>query len=87
MSAMSIASRHNQHPEQAGFSGCVRPHEQVHVFVELKPGHFKRTIIHRGTTRGKKIAISGIAEGTPVVTEGAFYLGAELAKSGFAQSD
>lgn len=57
------------------------------VFVELKPGHFKQTRIHRGTTRGKKIAISGIAEDTPVVTEGAFYLGAELAKSGFAQSD
>lgn len=53
------------------------------VFVELEPGHFKQTRIHRGTTRGKKISISGIAEGTPVVTEGAFYLGAELAKSGF----
>lgn len=53
------------------------------VFVELNPGHFKQTRIRRGTTRGKKISISGIAEGTPVVTEGAFYLGAELAKSGF----
>ena len=53
------------------------------VFVELNPGHFKQTRIHRGTARGKKIAISGIPEGTPVVTEGAFYLGAELAKSGF----
>lgn len=53
------------------------------VFVELQPGHFKQTRIHRGTARGKKVAISGIAEGTPVVTEGAFYLGAELAKSGF----
>ena len=53
------------------------------VFVEFKPGHFKQIRIHRGTTRGKKIAITGIAEDTPVVTEGAFYLGAELAKSGF----
>lgn len=53
------------------------------VFVEFKPGHFKQTLVHRGTTRGQKIAISGIAEGTPVVTKGAFYLGAELAKSGF----
>lgn len=51
------------------------------VFVELEPGHFKQTRVHRGTTRGKKVAISGIAEGTPVVTEGAFYLGAELAKA------
>ncbi len=53
------------------------------VFVELEPGYFKQTRIRRGTTRGKKIAIAGIAEDTPVVTEGAFYLGAELAKSGF----
>ena len=53
------------------------------VFVELNPGHFKQTRIRRGTTRGKQIPISGIAEGTPVVTKGAFYLGAELAKSGF----
>ena len=53
------------------------------VFVELEPGHFKQTRIRRGTTRGNKISISGIAEGTPVVTKGAFYLGAELAKSGF----
>ena len=53
------------------------------VFVEFEPGHFKQTRILRGTTRGKRISISGIAEGTPVVTEGAFYLGAELAKSGF----
>ncbi len=53
------------------------------VFVELEPGHFKQTRIRRGTTHGNKISISGIAEGTPVVTEGAFYLGAELAKSGF----
>ena len=57
------------------------------VFVEFQSGHFKQTRVHRGTTRGQKIAISGIAEGTPVVTKGAFYLGAELAKSGFAQSD
>ena len=53
------------------------------VFVELEPGYFKQTRIRRGTTRGKKIAIAGIAEDTPVVTDGAFYLGAELAKSGF----
>lgn len=57
------------------------------VFVAFKSGHFKQTRVHRGTTRGQKIAISGIAEGTPVVTKGAFYLRAELAKSGFAHSD
>ena len=56
------------------------------VFVEFKSGHFRQTRVHRGTTRGQKIAISGIAEGTPVVTKGAFYLGAELAKIGFGRS-
>jgi len=42
------------------------------VFVEV-----------RGASRGGQIAISGFAEGTRVVTSGAFYLAAELAKSGF----
>ena len=53
------------------------------VFVEFERGHFKQTRIFRGAAHGGKIPISGIAEGTPVVTEGAFYLAAELAKSGF----
>ena len=53
------------------------------VFVEFEQGHFKQTRIFRGAAHGGKIPISGIAEGTPVVTEGAFYLAAELAKSGF----
>ena len=53
------------------------------VFVEFEPGHFKQTRVFRGAAHGGKIPISGIAEGTPVVTEGAFYLAAELAKSGF----
>ncbi len=53
------------------------------VFVEFKAGHFKQTRIRRGRARGGKVPISGIAAGSSVVTEGAFYLAAELAKSGF----
>ena len=53
------------------------------VFVEFEQGHFKQTRIFRGAAHGGKIPISGIAEGVSVVTEGAFYLAAELAKSGF----
>ncbi len=53
------------------------------VFVEFEQGHFKQTRIFRGAAHGGKIPISGIAEGASVVTEGAFYLAAELAKSGF----
>ena len=53
------------------------------VFVEVKEGHFQQVPITRGASRGGQIAISGLAEGTRVVTTGAFYLAAELAKSGF----
>ena len=53
------------------------------VFVEVKEGHFQQVPITRGASRGGQIAISGLAEGTRVVTSGAFYLAAELAKSGF----
>ena len=53
------------------------------VFVELERGHFRQTRVSRGAAHRGKIPISGIAAGTPVVTEGAFYLAAELAKSGF----
>lgn len=53
------------------------------VFVESKRGHFKRTPVLRGATHGEKIAITGLPDGTTIVIEGAFYLAAELAKSGF----
>jgi len=53
------------------------------IFVEFKEGHFKQTGILRGPERGGKVPISGIEPGTSVVTEGAFFLAAELAKSGF----
>ena len=53
------------------------------VFVQERPGHFRQTVVERGVTRGTSVAISGITEGTVVVTQGAFFLASELAKSGF----
>ena len=53
------------------------------IFVEFKEGHFKQTLVRRKAARGGKVSISGISEGSTVVIEGAFFLAAELAKSGF----
>lgn len=53
------------------------------VFVEVKPGHFRQSVVKRGVARGARVAISGIPEGSVVVTKGAFFLASELAKSGF----
>ena len=53
------------------------------VFVEFKAGHFKQSPVKREPARAGLVPISGLAEGTVVATEGAFFLAAELAKSGF----
>ena len=53
------------------------------VFVEVESGHYQQTVVNRGVSRGDRVAISGLDEGTRVVTSGAFFLAAELAKSGF----
>lgn len=57
------------------------------VFVELQKdgaeNRFEQTIVHRGTARAGQVPIYGLDEGISVVTEGAFFLSAELAKGGF----
>ncbi len=53
------------------------------VFVEEEPGSFHQVEVERGQAWGNLVPIFGIEEGTRVVTEGAFFLAAELAKSGF----
>lgn len=53
------------------------------VFVQVKPGHFRQSVVTRGMTRGALVAITGLSEGASVVTDGAFFLASELAKSGF----
>jgi len=57
------------------------------VFVEDEPNHFIRTPVIRGQVHAGLVAIDGIEPGSTVVTEGAFYLAAELAKSGFGDDD
>ena len=54
------------------------------VFVEEKPGEFKPQEIETLHTVEDYTAIKGLPEGTRVVTEGAFFVQSELAKSGFA---
>ncbi len=53
------------------------------VFVEVKAGHFKQVQVRRGETSDLLVPIMGLEEGVTVVTDGAFFLAAELAKSGF----
>ena len=53
------------------------------VFVRQEGSNYRQTKIKRGPTRGDRVSISGIKEGSSVVTKGAFFLAAELAKSGF----
>ncbi len=54
------------------------------VFVEYKIGSFKSVEIQVIKTIGNYIVIDGLLEGTRVVTDGAFFVQSELAKSGFA---
>jgi hypothetical protein len=55
--------------------------------VEDEPDHFIRTPVTRGQIYAGLVAIDGIEPGSTVVTNGAFYLAAELAKSGFGGDD
>jgi len=53
------------------------------VFVEGKPGHFRPKEIEVERNVGDLSIIKGIPAGTRVVTQGAFFVQSELAKSGF----
>jgi hypothetical protein len=53
------------------------------VFVEAAPGRFEPKEVDIVNTFGKKIVISGIEPGSRVVSEGAFFVQSEIAKSGF----
>ena len=53
------------------------------IFVEEEPGHFKPEEIEVISTVGDRVIINGIKPGTRVVTQGAFFVQSELAKSGF----
>ena len=53
------------------------------IFVENEADIFTRTPVIRGENYGDLVAIDGIEPGSTIVTEGTFFLAAELAKSGF----
>lgn len=53
------------------------------VFVETAPGRFEPREVEVVRTVGDQMLIKGIAEGTTVVTKGAFFVQSEIAKSGF----
>ncbi len=54
------------------------------IFIEEKPGHFKPQEIEITSQAGTLVIIEGITPGTRVVTEGAFFVQSEIAKSGFS---
>jgi RND family efflux transporter MFP subunit len=53
------------------------------VFVAVEDDEFGLTPVTNVATTGGFTVIEGISAGTPIVTEGAFFLQSELAKSGF----
>lgn len=53
------------------------------VFVEEEPGHFKPEEVAVLNTVGDRVIVEGIESGTRVVTQGAFFVQSEIAKSGF----
>src|SRR4030042_1248094 len=57
-----------------------------YVFVQAGPDRFKKRDITVGRTLGKKMeVVSGLKEGDPVVTKGAFTLKSELKKEGLTE--
>lgn len=53
------------------------------VFVEQHPGEFTEVAVTLGRSLGKNREIFGLASGSKVVTQGAFFIASEFAKSGF----
>lgn len=53
------------------------------VFVEQHPGQFQAKTVQRGQSLGHLQEIIGLENGARIVTEGAFFVASEIAKSGF----
>ncbi len=72
-------------------SGIVVPVEAVlrsadgdwQLFVESAPGRFEPKEVEVLRTVGDRMLIQGIAEGTTIVSKGAFFVQSEMAKGGF----
>ncbi len=54
------------------------------VMVEVAPGRFEPKEVDVLRTVGDQMLIDGIAEGTTIVSKGAFFVQSEIAKSGFS---
>jgi len=54
------------------------------VFVEVAPGRFEPKEVEVLRTVGDQMLIDGLAEGTTIVSKGAFFVQSEIAKSGFS---
>jgi len=54
------------------------------VFVEIVPGRFEPKEVEVLRTVGDQMLIDGLAEGTTIVSKGAFFVQSEIAKSGFS---
>ena len=54
------------------------------VFVESAPGRFEPKEVEVLRTVGDQMLIDGLAEGTTIVSKGAFFVQSEIAKSGFS---
>jgi hypothetical protein len=54
------------------------------VFVEHEPGEFEPKEVEIVRHMGGRVQIEGLESGSRVVTQGAFFVQSELAKSGFA---
>lgn len=53
------------------------------VFVQTEPGHFAAKEVQLKRSSGQQVEISGIEVGELVVTQGAFFIQSQMAKSGF----
>ncbi|SHE56035.1 RND family efflux transporter, MFP subunit [Microbulbifer donghaiensis] len=53
------------------------------LFVETEPNRFQATEVEVGATLGDWRLVSGVAEGTRVVMQGAFFVAAQISKGGF----
>ncbi len=54
------------------------------VFIEVAPGRFEPKEVEVLRTVGDQMLIDGLAEGTAIVSKGAFFVQSEIAKSGFS---
>jgi len=54
------------------------------VLVEVAPGRFEPKEVEVSRTVGDQMLIDGLAEGTTIVSKGAFFVQSEIAKSGFS---